>query len=289
MPSGVGGASPPAASAAITGWSASGSPAARAGRASPSTTTSSSVVEHGPLALVERRPVDTAGAGQPARGARGRRPRPARRVDHPPADGRRPALAGEQLQLVGVDPAPLGDDPLDAGGPGRARDAGSDRRHVEHLAAADRLVATGLAQHVAVARAAAAAATARCRRTSAGRAGRDRVRAEHAQAHGVLAGADVGEVGAAPRHGVVERGEHRRARRRTRSSAASGRARRRRRRGASARVLDAGQVEGDAVARPDRVDDAAERLDRPHPGRPAAGLDGDVVAGRRSSRRSACR
>ena len=72
------------------------------------------------------------GRAPPARARRARRrraragrpPRPGRERldhrldragrDHPRPDGRRPALAGQRLELVGVDPAPLGDDPVDA-------------------------------------------------------------------------------------------------------------------------------------------------------------------------------
>ena len=35
------------------------------------------------------------------------------RVDHPATNGRFPALSGQHLQLVGVDPAAFGDDALD--------------------------------------------------------------------------------------------------------------------------------------------------------------------------------
>ena len=67
----------------------------------------------------------------------------------PPGVGS-PALAGEPLEVVGGDPAPLGDDPVDRA-VGRARAAGQHRGHVEDLAAADRLGPPALPQHVAVA------------------------------------------------------------------------------------------------------------------------------------------
>ena len=73
--------------------------------------------------------------------------------DHPAADGGRPALAGHRLELVGGDPAPLGDDPVDVARPLRRPHLRrrQDRRHVEHLAAADGLAPAALPQHVAVA------------------------------------------------------------------------------------------------------------------------------------------
>ena len=132
--------------------------------------------------------------------ARRRRPSPARR-----RPGRRSGRAG----------------PATPAAPVRRR---APRRRRRSRRARSRAARTGRP-------AAAAAPTGRCSRTAPVSPGAQGLRAEHAQAHGVLARADVGEVGAAPGHVVVERWRARSARRRRAPSSASGRRRRRRRHG----------------------------------------------------------
>ena len=198
----------------------------------PSTTTSSSVAEHRPLALVERADVqpERAGVGEPLRAATRSSPCSASSDGDPAADRRLAALAGEALELVDVDPAPLGDDPLDAcGRAGPATPAAPGRRRAPRRRRPSRRARSRAARSGR--RAAAAAAIGQVQPDRPGRARRQRVGAEHAQPHRMLARADVGEVGAPPRHVVVERGEHRRARRRSARSATTARRRRRRRRG----------------------------------------------------------
>src|SRR5581483_7240678 len=71
-------------------------------------------LEHGTGPLVERRDIQAEWAGFVDAGddrvaglvERGR-------VHHPVARGRRAPLAGQPFELVDVDPAPFGDDPLD--------------------------------------------------------------------------------------------------------------------------------------------------------------------------------
>ena len=213
-----------------------------------------------------------------------RRRRPSRRPSVP----RRSPVSSSTSD---VDPAPLGDHPFDVRS-GRPRptpvSTGCD---VEDLAAADRLVATRFAQHVPVAgQQRQAVGQVQPHRT--GRAGRRATPAPSTRSrHGVLARADVGEVGAAPRHVVVER-------RRAPSSEASTRSRQ----CASVRIdttasprsiapmVDAGEVERDPVRRARCVSTAVPaRLDRPAPG-PAVppGSDHDADR-RRRRRRRACR
>ncbi len=69
----------------------------------------------------------------------------------PATDHRFDHLAGQEFELVDVDPASLRDDPVD-GTVGCRLGRLRTRVDVEHLATADRLVAARLAQHVAVAR-----------------------------------------------------------------------------------------------------------------------------------------
>ena len=259
----------------------------RAGRArrrrravDPVTTTSSSVVEQGAVALVERRHVEPSGAGGVERSASAPRRRTRRRsTTQRPTVGCAP-LAGQRARARRRRPSPARRRPGPTDRSGRAFDAGQDRGDVEHLAAADRLVAARLPQHVAVAGQQRQGGRQVQPDRDRGRRAAIDVRPEHADAHRVLAGADVGEVGAAPRH---RRG---RAPSRTCSEASTRRVgapavrrARRRRPARSSRVVDAGEVERDAVAGPD-----ARR-----PTGPSVWIAADPAARRRAARRAARR
>ena len=174
-----------------------------------------------------------------------------------------------------VDPAALGDHAChrSIGGSSRGLRDGCD---VEHLAAADRLVAARLAQHVPVAgQQRHGDGQEHAHRTARTRS--DRVAAQHAHPHGDLARAEVREVRAAPGDVVVERRQHVEGRvEAIGRPPASGR-----HHGVAAAdlvVADPGEVERDAVARPDRGHRRAERLDASHPSRAGARLDHDGVA-----------
>ena len=163
--------------------------------------------EHRPLPVVERRQVDA----ERATGADALQQHGPHRVEfvgggQPVAHRRFDTLPGQPLELGDRHPAALANDPFDRP-VGRCPRRTQYRRDVEHLATADGLVAPRLAQHEAVA----GQQRQRGREEQADRAvgaRRDRLGAEHAQPHGVLARADVGDEGAASRHLVVEGGEH---------------------------------------------------------------------------------
>ena len=105
--------------------------------------------------------------------------------DDPPAEVRRPPLAGERLEVRGRDRSPLGDDALDRSvGPGLAHRA--DGRDLDDLAAADGLGPTALAKDEAIA----GEKRHRLRNAHAHpslAAGCDRVAADHAQLDRMLA------------------------------------------------------------------------------------------------------
>ena len=127
---------------------------------------------------------------------------------HRPRVGR-DGHAGQALRLGGVDPSPLGDDPVDGSGRSGAG-SGQDRCDVEDLAAADGLGAAGLPQDVAI----------------PGQQGQGRARSQpeadepllarrdrpagtqDPHPDRVFAGAEVGGVGAAAGDAVADRGEH---------------------------------------------------------------------------------
>ena len=280
IPTGGSGASPPAASAADGGVIdervGGVAPAGRRSRRPRRRRASSS---SGAVAVVERRHVEPVGEAGLERRARGRgQDASGSTTQRPTSAGR--ALAGQPLQLVGVDPAPLGDDPLD-GAVGAGLRRRPHRRDVEHLAAADGLVATRLAQHVAVAR----QQRQRRRRGAAARGRRRRARSRpdraRARAPACSPDADVGEVGAAARHVVVERRRARAARRRSARRCATGRATRRRRRAAARSWSTPARLRATRLPGPIASTARPERLDRrgPAPSRPR-GSTRPLVAGR---------
>ena len=116
------------------------------------------------------------------------------------------------------------------------------------------------------------------------RSGADALGPEHAQPHRPLARAQVQGVGAPPGHIAAETAQHGQ----LDIDAAGvvplvgsheG--------DATAQVVgvDAGEIERDAVPRADALDCGALGLDRPHPGRPAAGRRTQLVAGRDAAAR----
>ena len=227
--------------------------------------------DHRSLALVDRGEVEARGTGVDDRSGQ---PRPGR-IEHlgrrdPVTHGGFDRLAGQQFELAHVDPAALGDHALHRSigrRPRRLRDG----RDVEHLATADRLVASRLTQYVSVAgehRKSDGQEESHC--ASGSRS--ERVGSQHPDGHGQLARPDVREVRASPRHLVVEGREHveRRVEAIGRPPPTRGD------HGVAAAqlvVTDPAEVERDPVARPDRVERRAQRLDRPHAGGRRAGLD----------------
>ena len=183
--------------------------------------------------------------------ARSERSRERFGVDDPTADVGVAAFAGEPLELVDRDPAPLGDDAVDRPvGPGLGRR--HDRVDVEHLAAADGLRSAALAQHVAVAgherQSRSADAAGRSRRSPGAMRSGPRMRSRT----GVLAAADVRDD---TRRAATRRGRARRARGATRRMSACDATGRPDERVAAADlvVVHAGEVHGRSVAGPDRV------------------------------------
>ena len=149
---GVSGDMPPSRIADASGWSAYGSPDAAEPRPAALHDDAVERQHDRTLVLGQCCRVDAVLAGgldrrsqSPSGGARARRRR------RPVADRRFDGDAGQQLELTDVDPAALGDRPLD-GAVGRGVRRLRDRRDVEHLTTADRLVASRLAQHVPIAR-----------------------------------------------------------------------------------------------------------------------------------------
>ena len=144
-------------------------------------------VEHRPLSLVERGHVETHRAGRGDGRAAADPPSAASVVvgDRPMTDRRHDSRAGQQLELVDVDPPALADHPLD-GAVGSGLRCRSHRRDVEHLAAPDGLVAARLAQHVAIA-GQQRQLDGQVEPDGAARAGRQRVRSDHAHLDGDLA------------------------------------------------------------------------------------------------------
>ena len=188
-----------------TGWSASTSTAPAARARLPSTATPSSVrssarsrSSRGPVSrpsgpaapILARRSSRAAGEG-------GGRHDPV--ADVRVRGGRRSAARARRRR-----PTPFGDDPVDVRWGRAARPAARARRRGSRPRRPSRPAA--LAQHVPVARAQREAD--RQVQADHARARGDRVGPEHPQAHGVLARAEVGEVGAPARHVVVERPQH---------------------------------------------------------------------------------
>ena len=226
--------------------------AARGGRCVPSTTTSSSVVEHGPLALVERG--ERRGRAAPAASSRSRERRRRRReragVDDPAADRRRRAARRSAARARRRRPSPARRRPARRGGRAGPATPAATGCDVEHLAAADGLVAAGLAQHVAVARQQRQGRRGRCSRTSPVAPGRDATpgRARAAARRARPSRCRRGRRRAATRRGratasTVERGVERGRVGRHRPGATTASPR------VSSCVVDAGEVERDPVAR----------------------------------------
>ena len=216
------------------------------------------LVEQGAVALVERRHVEPVGeAGVERRTRRGED-----RRGRPPTGRRRRRRSPVSRSSSSASTQPRSATTRSTRPVGPCLRRRPHRRDVEHLAAADGLVATRLAQHEAVAghqrqggrRGAAAPGRRPPGPMASGPSTRTRT--------GLLARPDVGEVGAAAGHRVVEAGEH------VQRGVDH-------RRGVPAvghddgvappqlRVIDAAEVEGDPVPGPDRVDRSAQRLDRP--------------------------
>ena len=142
---------------------------------------------------------------------------------HDPGPRRRgPPLAGQPLQLVDPDPAPLGHDPVHR--PVRRGAGGRQHRvDVEDLAAAHGLAPARTRAARSGRPGTSGRAWRRCRRTRPALPGLDAVGAQHPEAHDLLAGADVGHVGPAPRHPVARGRRARAGRRRPRGRRATGR------------------------------------------------------------------
>ena len=184
-------------------------------------------VEHGAVALVEAR--RRRGRAPPAPSTSGRTPRRPRprarpgRPTHRPTSARAARPVSRSSSSTSTQPRSATTRSTDRSG--RRPRRGQHGGHVEHLAAADGLGPAALAQHVAVAGHAAAAATGRCSRTRPASPGATASRAEHAHPHGVLARADVRGVRAPAGHVVVQRRPAPRATRRRPWCCATGRPR----------------------------------------------------------------
>jgi len=226
--------------------------------------------QHGALPLVEHRDIETEHATflHVASKLFEHALDPARRND-PPAHGCVATHTGEGLELIGINPFPLGDDTVD--GPVRPGfRCGANRRDVEDLTPTHRLVPPGFAQDEPVSRK---------KRQMLGHVYPDetlvtrteRLAAEDAHPDRELTGADIGHVSAPPRHPVIQRVEH--AERRVEPG---GRAPTRHLDhavpAAKLRVLHPDQVEGHTLAGFHPFDRVTEGLDRADPDRVCARL-----------------
>ena len=232
--------------------------------------------EHGPLALVERRP---------ARGRAVRRRRDVRPVDgrggrderrrsatHRPTVGARRSPVSSSSSSTSTQPRSATTRSTERSG--RARDAGSTGA-TSSTSPPPTVSSRPVSRSTNRSPGSSGRAAGRCSRTAPGLARRQRLRAEHPQAHGVLARADVGEVGAAPGHVVVERWPARSARRRRAPSSASGRWRRRRRPGPASLCSTPARLSATRWPGPMAATTVPDRLDRRAPS----------PAGRRARRR----